>query len=69
MNKQVLQFLCAQVAEWKQTGFGIQNFVKIRVESNSKILKITEGQFNELTLPLQDPVFLYSHFVTVSLDS
>lgn len=69
MSKQVLQFLCAQVAEWKQTGFGIQNFIKIRVESNSKILRISEGQFNQLTLPLLDPVYLNSHFVTISLDS
>ena len=38
MNKQILQTLCAQVQEWK---LAEQQNIRIRVESNLKILKIS----------------------------
>ena len=43
MNKQVLQYLCAQVQEWKHSETDLSGNVKVRIMSGKKILKISEG--------------------------
>lgn len=68
MNKQVLQYLCAQMSDWKQTNKQLLEHLKIRIQSNQKLLRVSEGT-NLLVLPLQDPAFMFSHAVMIDTSS